>query len=73
MNNYATYVKDTLVTLIQEMADVSYFFSQNPKSNFVRKRKFGFETLINFLLSMEGGSLSKEILEYFNIIPIPLR
>ncbi len=65
MNSYASTVKDTLFKLIHEMSDVSYFFSQNPKSDFIRNRKLGFESLVKFLLSMEGGSLSKEILEYF--------
>lgn len=64
MNDYATTVKDTLLQLIHEMSDVSYLFSQNSKSDFSRNRKLGFETLLKFLLSMDGSSLSKEILEF---------
>lgn len=65
MNDYATSVKDTLFSLIHELDQISCLFSQNPESDFKRNRKLGFESLIMFLLSMEGGSLSKEILEYF--------
>ena len=65
MNNYAASVKNTLDTLICELDQIAYLFSQNPKSDFKRNRKLGLKTLIKFLLSMEGGSLSKEMLEYF--------
>jgi len=66
MNDYATTVKNTLFKLIHEMSEVSYLFVQNPESDFFRNRKLNFEALIKFFLSMEGSSLSKEILEYFH-------
>lgn len=65
MNDYATTVKNTLFKLVNEMSEVSYLFAQNPENDFTRNRKLNFETLIKFFLSMEGSSLSKEILEYF--------
>ena len=65
MNDYATTVKNTLFKLVDEMSEVSYLFAQNPEIDFTRNRKLNFETLIKFFLSMEGSSLSKEILEYF--------
>ena len=37
-----------------------------PKLEFTRNLKLDIKTLIQFFLTMEGGSLSKEILEYFS-------
>lgn len=65
MNTFADNVKDTLVRLIREMSDASYLFSQNPESDFTRNRKLNFKTLIHLFFTMEGGSTSKEMLEYF--------
>lgn len=61
---FAQQVKDKLVSLIQEMATVPWLFSKNPESDFSRTRKLGFESPIRFILSMESGSLQKELLEY---------
>lgn len=66
MNTFATIVKKKLSALIRELSEISALFSQNPNSDFTRNRKLNFETLIHFLLTMEGGTLSKEILEYFS-------
>lgn len=66
MNTFATTVKKKLSALIQELSEISSLFSQNPNSDFTRSRKLDFKTLIHFFLTMEGGTLSKEILEYFN-------
>ena len=40
-------------------------FVRNPLKDFIRKRKLHFEDIINLLLSINGNSLSKELLDYF--------
>lgn len=66
MNTFATAVKKELFRLIDELSEISSLFCQNPNTDFTRNRKLDFKTLIHFFLTMEGGSLSKEILEYFS-------
>lgn len=66
MNTFATTVKKELSRLIEELSQISCLFCQNPEADFTRNRKLDFKTLIHFFLTMEGGSISKEILEYFN-------
>ncbi|QUH28632.1 IS4 family transposase [Vallitalea guaymasensis] len=66
MNNFATDVKDTLIKLIHDISNVSFLFCKNSNTDFTRNRKLNFETMIHMMLTMEGGSLSKEMLEYFN-------
>lgn len=62
---FAEHVKDTLLSLIQEMADAPWLFSKNPGTDFSRSRKLDFASTIQVLLSMESGSLQKELLDYF--------
>lgn len=65
MHIFAATAKKELFRLIDELSEISSLFSENPSTDFTRSRKLDFKTLIHFLLTMEGGSLSKEILEYF--------
>jgi Transposase DDE domain. len=62
--SFAQKVKDKLLSLIQEMGTAPWLFSKNPESDFSRTRKLCFESTIRFILSMESGSLQKELLEY---------
>ena len=62
--SFAQEVKDKLLSLIQEMGTAPWLFSKNPESDFSRTRKLCFESTIRFILSMESGSLQKELLEY---------
>ena len=64
--NFPKHVKDKLLSLIQEMAAVPWLFSQNPNVDFSRNRKLDFASTIKFILSMESGSIKKELLEYFH-------
>lgn len=57
-------VKQQLLSIISEMAANPSLFAQNPATDFTRKRKLGFETLVLLMLSMGGGSLQRELLEY---------
>ena len=63
---FAGRVKNELLSLIKEMASVSWLFAKNPFIDFSRKRKLNFETTIQCILSMESGSLQKELLEFFS-------
>lgn len=58
--------KKQLLSLIDEMAAVPGLFSKNPQSDFSRNRKLNFASTIRFLLTMESGSMKKELLEYFH-------
>lgn len=62
---FAEHVKNDLLFLIQEMASAPWLFSKNPATDFSRSRKLDFASTIRFLLSMESGSLQKELLEHF--------
>lgn len=63
---FAEHVKNELLSLIKKMASVSWLFAKNPFIDFSRKRKLDFETTIQCILSMESGSLQKELLEFFS-------
>ena len=62
---FAEHVKNNLLSLIQEMAAVPWLFSKNPSADFSRSRKLNFASTIQLILSMESGSLKKELLDYF--------
>lgn len=57
---FAEHVKNHLLSLIQEMAAVPWLFSKNLPADFSRSRKLDFTSTIQFILSMESGSLKKE-------------
>lgn len=63
--NYPKQVKQVLMKTIRDMASEVEPFVRNPGKDFTRNRKLGFETTVHCLLSMEGGSLNKELLELF--------
>jgi hypothetical protein len=63
MNQHPTSVKETLTSLIKEMAASPALFVTDPERDFTRKRKLPFDTVIQLLLSMGGNSLNKELLE----------
>ena len=48
------------------METVPWLFSKNPKTDFSRDRKLDFASTIQLILSMESGSLKKELLDYFH-------
>lgn len=43
-----------------------YLYTQNPKTDFSRVKKWSFKNTILFILSMEGQSLKKELLDFFD-------
>lgn len=66
---FAERAKEILLGKIHEMAANAWLFVRNPESDFTRKRKLDFETMLQCLLAMESGSLQKELLEMFRFSP----
>ena len=65
MKKYYDIVKEKLNSIIEDMANDPKDFVQNPDGDFVRKRKLDFQTMVKIILSMNGGSIGKELLSYF--------
>jgi len=63
MNVYACSLKETLTSLIREMAAAPEPYVKHPGKDFTRKKKLPFETVMQLLISMGGNSLYKELLE----------
>ena len=62
-------VKKKLMEAISQLCEASWMFTKDPERNFTRKRKLPFDKVISFLLAMEGGSLTTELLNYFECTP----
>ena len=65
MKNTIKSVKQKLDASISQLSEVSWMFSKKPGVFFSRDRKLPFSKVISFLLSMEGGTLTSELLKYF--------
>jgi len=63
MTNYPVIVKEKLISLISEMSATMDIFVKNPKKDFTRNRKLPFEVVIKLLISMDGNSIYKELLD----------
>jgi hypothetical protein len=63
MNDYANVLKEKLTFLIREMAAAPASYVKNPETDFTRRKKLPFETVMQLLISMGGNSLYKELLE----------
>ena len=69
MKHYPQKVRKTLQTLIRDMSKTAWLYAKDPNRDFSRTRKLPFEKLLAMLISMGGGTLTKEILEYFKCSP----
>ena len=58
-------VKEKLDSSIEDLCKVSGMFSKRPGKDFTRSRKLPFRKVISFMLAMEGGSLTNEMLKHF--------
>ena len=65
MNKAILSVKQQLDASIAQLCEVSWMFSKKPGVYFTRDRKLPFPKVVSCLLSMEGGSLTSELLKYF--------
>lgn len=66
MQDYVSFVKNSLTQTLRDMEKVSYLFVKNPICDFSRKRKLDFVSFFDFFLSMEGKTLALELLEHFD-------
>ena len=64
MTSYSSKIKERLTSIIQDMSTDLTNFVKDPKTDFTRTRKLSFPIMLDFILSMNGNSLSTEILEY---------
>ena len=62
---FANQVKNTLLQDISDMAQMPWLFSKHPDTDFSRKRKLNFQSLIHFFICMEAGTIRHELLKYF--------
>ena len=65
MYNRIASVKQELDDAITQLCKKAGMFSKNPGKDFSRNRKLPFRTVISLLLSMEGGTLKTELLDFF--------
>lgn len=59
-------IKRNLDEVIDLLAHDPYPYLYHPDKDFTRKRKLHFKTIIEMIMGMGGGSLSKEIFEWFD-------
>lgn len=65
MSRQISIIKHKLTEAIMQLCEVSWMFVKKPGRDFTRKRKLSFDKMIAFLLAMEGGTLTTELLKYF--------
>ena len=65
MNSVTLSVKQKLDASIAQLSEESWTFSRKPGVYFTRDRKLPFSKVISCLLSMEGGTLTSELLKHF--------
>lgn len=63
--NFSTTVKEALLDKIEEIAINPERFCRNPHKDFTRKRKLSFSTIMRLIISMESGTIRKELLKFF--------
>lgn len=65
MLDRAALVKRKLDEAMAQLCQVSWMFSKQPGRDFSRRKKLPFSKVLSFLLAMEGGTLTSELLKYF--------
>lgn len=66
MSNYIQTVTDSLTNIISELAANPTLFLRNPNTDFTRNRKIDFKTFIGITMNSGGGTMSRELLDYFD-------
>ena len=61
--------KRKLDEILDQLCKVSWMFSAQPGKDFSRNRKLSFPKIVSFLLAMEGGTLTTELLKHFGCSP----
>ena len=67
MSNYINQVSDSLKNHISELANNPCLFLRNPNVDFSRKRKIDFKTFIGIMMNSGGATMSKELLDFFDV------
>lgn len=63
-------VKQALNDAIQAIADYKWLYSVRPGRDNTRDRKFPFTKMISSILAFRGGTLSREIMDFFGLDPL---
>ncbi len=71
MKNYPNYIKNTLNSVILDMARHPEDFCRSPEKDFTRNRKLPFEKVLNLLIKMGGHSLRDEMLDHLDFKEMP--
>ena len=71
MKNYPTHIKNTLLSVIHDMAKHPEDFCCCPGKDFTRDRKLPFEMLLTLLVKMGGRSLRDEMLDCIDFEEMP--
>ena len=66
MSGYIKQITDSMRNLISELSENPTLFLKNPRKDFTRNRKIDFKTLIGITMNSGGGTMSKELLDYFD-------
>lgn len=66
MSDYIKQITDSMRNLISELAENPTLFLKNPQKDFTGNRKIDFKTLIGITMNSGGGTMSKELLDYFD-------
>ena len=71
MYDFPEKVKQKLDSIISEMAQKPWLFSNNPGHDFMRQNsgKLSFYDTIRMMLTMGKGNTSDEIIDYFDLDP----
>lgn len=62
-------VKRALNNAIQEITDYKLLYSVRPGKDNTRNRKFPFKKMISSILAFRGGTLNREIMDFFGLDP----
>ena len=62
-------VKKALHDSIQAITDYKYLYSVRPGKDNTRNRKFPFQKMISAILAFRGGTLNREIMDFFGLDP----
>ena len=69
MNNYSTNVKEQLNSIIMDMSNHHWLFSNNPGHDFMRQQsgKLSFYDAMRLIIGMGKGNTNDEIMDYFDL------
>ena len=62
---YSTFVKQMLMTSIDELSQIPEEYAVHPDKDFTRNRKIGLQEFLLLLLTMENDSLKEELYRFF--------